>query len=251
MQSPEVTQTASLDREVAEGVYRFGSDRFNWYVLEAEDGLTMFDAGLPAHEQQLFDWLDDNDYDLDDVAAVVLTHADPDHVGFASTLTDRGIPVYCHPDDFQFLRNHPLPEGRDAGWLLRNLWRPGHVLFVYEMFRDGAASVEPIDDAEPLTDGDVLDVPGKPRVIHTPGHTPGSCSFYVEERDVLFSGDELVTWNALDGREGPQEVSFAHEDPGEGRRSLARLQGLGSVVLLPGHGDPWRGDIDEAIDLAR
>lgn len=243
----ETTDTTS--REVAKGVYRFGTRRINWYVLETEDGVTVVDAGLPAHWPQLADWLDENGYELADVAGLVLTHADADHVGFATNLAERGVTVYCHSEDRSLLRSLPHDP---PGWFYRNLWRPGFFAYAVEMVRDGITSVKPIEDVEPLADGDVLAIPGEPRVIYVPGHTPGSCALYVEDRDVLFSGDVLVTRNIFTGREGdPQLLGAADEDHNQARRSLARLEGLGTVTLLPGHGDPWRGEIDRALVHAR
>lgn len=236
-------------REVAAGVYRFGTHRINWYVLEADDGVTVVDAGLPDHWPQLVDWLDRNGYGFDDVGAIVLTHADGDHVGFASELADRGVPVYSHPDELPTLRNMPQSA---PGWLYRNLWRPSFFLYVVEMVRDGITSVEPIADAEPVAHGDVLPVPGEPRVIVVPGHTPGSCALFVADRDVLFCGDVLATRNIFTGREGgPQLLGAADENHDQARESLDRLDGLGSVTLLPGHGNPWQGEITEALSLAR
>lgn len=247
--SPTDDGTGPTSREVAEGVYRFGTRRINWYVLEADDGLTVVDAGLPAHRSQLDDWLDDSGYGFGDIAALVLTHADGDHVGFARDLADRGVPVHCHPDDLALLRGHPQSA---PGWFYRNLWRPGFLVYAIEMVRDGIASVEPLADAESLADGAVLPVPGNPRVIFTPGHTPGSCALFVEDRDVLLCGDALATRNIFTGREGdPQLLGAADEDHDEARASLGRLEGLGEVTLLPGHGNPWRGPVDEALDLAR
>ncbi|WP_162224173.1 MBL fold metallo-hydrolase [Halorussus salinus] len=235
------------NRHVAESVYRFGTRRINWYILEADEGLTIIDAGLPAHWPQLDNWLDENGYEFNDVAAVVLTHADVDHVGFTRILADRGVPVYCHPDDLPLLRNHPQ---RPPRWFLRNLWRPRFFAYALEMIRDGVGSVEPIADAKPLTDADVLPVPGEPRVIFAPGHTPGSCALFVEDRDVLFCGDVLATRNIFTQREGdPQLLGAADEDHDEANASLAHLEGLGSVTLLPGHGNPWCGDIDTALAL--
>lgn len=239
----------SRTREVVEGVYRFGTRRINWYVLEADTGLTIIDAGLPAHRPQLDDWLNENGYDLTDVAAVVLTHADADHAGFASMLADEGIPVYCHPDDLPLLRSHPQSP---PSWFLRNLWRPGFAVYALEMIRDGVRSVESLADAETFADGDVLPLPGEPRVVFAPGHTPGSCALYVEEREALFCGDVLATRDIFTGREGdPQLLGAADENHDDARASLTRLEELGTVTLLPGHGDPWRGDIDTALDLAR
>ncbi|GAA0203716.1 MBL fold metallo-hydrolase [Halobaculum roseum] len=236
-------------RAVAEGVYRFGTRRINWYVLETGDSLTVVDAGLPAHRPQLTKWLGDNGYEFADIAAVVLTHADVDHVGLAKPLADQGVPVYCHPADFPLLRSHPQGPPR---WYLRSLWRPRFVGYALEMLRAGVRSVEPLTGVEPLSDGDVLPVASELRVIHAPGHTPGSCALYAEDRAVLFCGDALATRNIFTQREGePQLLGSADEDHEEAKASLERLDGLGSVTVLPGHGNPWDGDIETAIALAR
>lgn len=182
-------------------------------------------------------------------SARVLTHADADHVDFANDLADRGGPVYCHPDDLPLLRGHPRGP---PGWFYRNLWRPGFLRYAIEMIRDGVKSVEPLDNIEPLADGDILPVPGEPRVLFAPGHTPGSCALYIDGRNVLLCGDVLATRNIYTGREGdPQLLGAADEDHDEAKASLAHLEGLGSVTLLSGHGNPWRGDIDTALALAR
>ncbi|WP_135304799.1 MBL fold metallo-hydrolase [Haloarcula amylovorans] len=242
-------RTGATNRRVAEGVYRFGTRRINWYVLEADAKLTIIDAGLPAHWPQLGHWLDDNGYELDDVAALVLTHADVDHVGFAKTMADRGVPVYCHPNDVPRLRSHPQSP---PSWYLRNLWRPRFFAYALEMLRDGVRSVESLADVEPLTDGDVLPVPGEPRVIFAPGHTAGSCALFVEDRNVLFCGDVLATRNIFTQQEGdPQLLEPADDNHEEAKASLARLEGVGLVTLLPGHGNPWFGDIETALALAR
>lgn len=251
MTAPTRGESGSTDREVADGVYRFGTRRINWYVLEGDDGVTVVDAGLPGHRPQLDDWLDANGYGVDDVAALVLTHADADHVGFAAALADEGVPVYCHPDDWPLLRGQPHGA---PGWVYRNLWRPGFVAYAVEMLRDGVTSVEPVADPEPLADGDVVDVPGAPRVVFAPGHTAGECALVVPDRDVVFAGDTLATRNIYTGREGdPQLLGPADEDTAEARASLARLEAevSGEVTVLPGHGTPWRGRIETAADLAR
>ncbi|WP_313693397.1 MBL fold metallo-hydrolase [Halorarum halobium] len=241
--------TERSGREVATGIYRFGTSRINWYVLEAEDGLTVVDAGLPAHWPQLGDWLAENGYEFGDVAALVVTHADADHVGFAARLAERGVPIYCHPADRSLLSGQP--QGA-PGWFYRNLWRPGFLRYAVEMIRDGVTSVEPVAETEPLAAGEVLPVPGEPRVVFAPGHTPGSCALSVEDRDVLFCGDVLATRNIFTGQEGdPQLLGAADEDHEEARGSLDRLDGLGSVTLLPGHGNPWQGEVETAVESAR
>jgi glyoxylase-like metal-dependent hydrolase (beta-lactamase superfamily II) len=98
----------------------------------------------------------------------------------------------------------------------------------------------------------VLDVPGKPRAVHTPGHTDGHCALLFESRGALFVGDELCTWNPLTGTRGPRlmpkvfDVSYA-----QCVESLARIEPLDAALILPGHGDPWSGTPADAVARAR
>ena len=60
-----------------------------------------------------------------------------------------------------------------------------------------------IGEVTTFVDGD-LDVPGRPRVIPTPGHSPGHVAFHLPDRGVLIAGDALCTYNPLTGGRGPQ-----------------------------------------------
>ena len=50
--------------------------------------------------------------------------------------------------------------------------------------------------------------PAHPRIIHTPGHTPGSVSVHVQTLDALFLGDTMTTRNVLTGVTGPKPAPF-------------------------------------------
>jgi hydroxyacylglutathione hydrolase len=92
------------------------------------------------------------------VIAVVCTHAHNDHVTVAPTLSAAtGAPIFLHPDD-------------DV------LWQQTH----------------PGVEYRPLADGEVFRVGGAElRVLHTPGHSPGSCCLYSAASGEVFSGDTL------------------------------------------------------------
>lgn len=237
--------------EVAPGVYRFGSARVNWYLVEDGGDLTLVDAGLPGHWRQLLAGLGDLGYGLDDVGALVLTHGHPDHVGFAARLREEaGVPVMVHEADAATVRGEAA--GTPVGEVVRNLWRPAVLGLLVELARGGGTSIPPVETVEPFEDGDVLDVAGTPRVIHVPGHSEGSSALYLPDREVLLCGDALATLDIQTGRTGgPQLMPMFNADGGEATASLDRLADLGPVTLLPGHGDPWRGEAAEAVRHAR
>lgn len=93
--------------------------------------------------------------------------------------------------------------------------------------------------ARGLEEGEKLDVLGGLRVVHTPGHTPGSMSLYQEERGILFCGDLIFNGHPFTGRGGlryaPRIFSV---DPEEVERSVQKLAGLQVRVLCVGHGEP-------------
>lgn len=237
--------------EVAPGVHRLGSQRVNWYLLEGERGLVVVDAGLPAHWEQLVAALAALDCGLEAVEALLLTHGHVDHVGFAERLrVAADVPVRVHADDVALARGEG--PGPPMGELLLNLWRPAVLALLLELARGGGTSIDPVERADPFGDGAVLEVPTTPRVVHLPGHTPGSCAFHLPDRDVLLCGDALVTVDLRTGRSrGPQLMSMFTADEERAAESLEGLGGLGEITLLPGHGDPWRGKAAEAVRLAR
>jgi len=100
--------------------------------------------------------------------------------------------------------------------------------------------------------GETIDVPGGPRAVHAPGHTPGSAALLFEGRRLLLTGDVLITKNPLTGRLGPQIMpSGLNQDTDLALNSLTALEGVPADLLLPGHGEPWSEGATEAAHLAR
>jgi glyoxylase-like metal-dependent hydrolase (beta-lactamase superfamily II) len=188
-----------------------------------------------------------------DVEAVILTHSDGDHTGLTTALRAAGARILVHTEDEATLRR-PGPKSGDASTvnLLREAWRPALWRLFAGMLRAGAARPSKIEDAETFTADDVLDVPGSPRVIATPGHTPGHCAFLFESHGALFVGDELCTWNPLTGSLGAQVMpAVLNTSTDQCFESLAALEGLQAKVVLPGHGEPWSEGAGAAVQNAR
>jgi glyoxylase-like metal-dependent hydrolase (beta-lactamase superfamily II) len=229
-----------------------GEELVNWYLVEDEGRLTAVDAGLPAFAKGLEDELRAIDRRVEDVEAVVLTHSDSDHTGLAPVFREAGARILIHADDEETLRR-PGPKSGDASpiRMVGLMWRPAFWRFFGGMAKRGGAKPAKIEGAETFGNGDVLDVPGRPRVVHTPGHTKGHSALLFEDRGALFIGDELCTWNPLSGRRGPQVMpKHFNVDYEQCIRSLIALDGLQASVVLPGHGEPWEGSPEAAAAQA-
>src|ERR687890_2144807 len=188
--------------EVAPGIHRLGNDIVNFYLVEDGDGVTVVDAGLPAFRSQVDALLGGRRVD-----AVILTHAHIDHVGVAEGLRQDGATVHVHSADAAMARDgvEQKTEGNVAGYLRhRATWR-----LLGMAVRAGGVRRPKIAEVTEFGDGDVLDVPGHPRVVHTRGHSNGHVVFHFAERGTLMAGDALCTYNPLTGRRGPQLMSRA------------------------------------------
>lgn len=95
--------------DVAEGIHLIQHAHVNCWLIEDDRGLTLIDAGLPGTWRELQDGVNTLGYQLEDIRALVLTHAHFDHVGMARRLIrEVGLPVYAHSRDHE-LAAHPLP----------------------------------------------------------------------------------------------------------------------------------------------
>jgi glyoxylase-like metal-dependent hydrolase (beta-lactamase superfamily II) len=239
----------SATTQVAEGVHRLGSRLVNYYLVQDGDSLTLVDAGLPGLRPSLDATLTALGRSPGDIQAVVLTHAHGDHIGIAEKLrTEASIPVHVHQADEQLARTRKQPKRERS---ILPYFRHGAAWgLIAHMARNGFPPK--ITEVTTFGDGDVLDVPGHPVAIPTPGHTDGHVSFHLPDRGVLFTGDAMNSRNPMTGRMGPQIMPGGFNISSEqALESLSDLESLDAGVVLFGHGEPWHDGPAAAVARAR
>ncbi|GAA4431774.1 MBL fold metallo-hydrolase [Georgenia halophila] len=242
-----------LERDVAPGVHRLGHANVNCYLIEGDgDQLTLVDAGLPAFWPLLGRALRELGRRPDALAALVLTHAHFDHLGVARRLQDRyGVPVSGHEKEHDLAR-HPYRYAHENVRGIYPLRYPRAVPILGAMTKAGALTVKGVTGVASFEGGSVLEVPGRPRVVFSPGHTFGHCALHLPDRDALLSGDALVTLDPYTARTGPRIVAgAATADSAMALRSLDALAATQARTVLPGHGEPWHGGAAAAASEAR
>ena len=171
------------------GVYRIPTlgDYINSYAFVDDDGsVTLVDCGLKRAPAKIVRALAAIGKHPRDVQRIVLTHAHFDHSGGASRMVDEtaALGVDVHADDAEYVRTGTRVPGDTTSTSGR--------IFARAPWGDFQAT--PVSTE--LTDGQVLDVAGGLRVLHTPGHTPGHISLLHPGTGVLITGDSIFNMNS-------------------------------------------------------
>jgi glyoxylase-like metal-dependent hydrolase (beta-lactamase superfamily II) len=159
----------------------FGSAVNSFAFVDAEGSVTLVDCGVVKAPPKIVAGLSAIGKTPADVTRIVLTHVHPDHAGGAAEVARlTGAPVLAHHDDVEFAQSGRAP-GADPSLRL------GRIL--HRIVAGGKFPAVEIGTS--LTDGDLLDVGGGLRVVHTPGHSPGHVSLLHEPSRVLITGDAI------------------------------------------------------------
>ncbi|SDQ89663.1 MBL fold metallo-hydrolase [Microbacterium sp. cf332] len=239
--------------EVADGVFQLARAGVNAYLVAADNGLVLIDAGLPRTWPLLERTLASLGARASDIDALLLTHGHFDHVGMCERLVEehRLVPR-VHPGDAELVR-HPYRYAHENARLPYPFRYPGAVPILGRVVVAGALGVTGVRADPTIFDGDMIPLAGGIVAIATPGHTGGHCAFLLEARGILLTGDALVTLDPYTGRTGPRVVArAATARSDDALRSLSLLAETEASLVLPGHGEAWdRGGIASAVAIAR
>ncbi|MBD5266675.1 MAG: MBL fold metallo-hydrolase [Bacteroides sp.] len=180
-----------------------------FYIDDATKSGFLIDPGAQAGI--IYDTIARNGWNIE---KILLTHGHFDHTGAAELLREKLVaPIYVYPADARYLTDTYLNLSANSG-------NPVIVSHYEEIY-----------------DGEIIRLKANSgfylKVIHTPGHTPGSVTYYSPEEKVAFVGDTLY-------EHGPGLTNF----PGGNRRELEHsivdkiLTLPGDTVLLSGHSSP-------------
>jgi len=240
---------------VGPGVHRYTDGLVNWYLVEEEGELTLVDAGWPRSWGNVQAAIEGLGHSVSSITAIVLTHAHPDHLGAAEHARKAtGASVYVHGPEV------PRAGGKAKGsspftlvpGLAPTLWRPSAFGFVMHATVRGFMTPTWVSEVTPFDAGQQLDVPGRPQVVSTPGHTEGHVSLHLPQRGVVLTGDAMASLDVLTRERGPRFMpNQLNGDPDGVRKSVDALSGLDAGTLLFGHGEPFTGAPADAVARAK
>ncbi|MDQ1727890.1 MAG: hypothetical protein QOD33_15 [Pyrinomonadaceae bacterium] len=217
----------------------------NVYLI-AEDPVTLIDTGpkTKAANDALHEGLRQARIRVSDIRRIVLTHAHEDHCGLARSVRDeaKDAEVLVHAWETGH-RVGRLEYEAHRTLLVRAGVPPEEIETMrrmYEGVRQYADSFETDEYGELHDDAELEFASGALRVIHTPGHTPGSCSFIREADRTVIAGDcvlKRITPNPVLSPD-PVDPAKRFKSLAEYLVSLARLRTFAPTLVHGGHGGP-------------
>lgn len=226
--------------EIAPGVHRIpGVTGSNAFLLGGEQ-MALVDTGIAGNEDIIIAYIREIGRRPEELRWVILTHFHFDHSGSAMALHEKtGAQVVTHlaetehgPDGKRRLRQGNEGDLQPPPAWYRWFFRRGRPPRQDARYPDTEVH-------EVVEDGDTISSLGGLRIIHTPGHTPGSICPYLTEGKVLFAGDSIL--NNIDRLSRP--LMWDRRRRRELDHSLRKLRDLDATMCCCAHGPPLTEEV--------
>ncbi len=194
----------------------------NVFIL-VDKQLTLIDAGYSG-AVYILQSVRQLGYAPEDIANIILTHHHPDHIrGLAGLKNNTRAHILAHKDEAPYITGQISQPGPCSPLWLKYLANPFRRLW----------ATRPINVDTTLQDGDVLPIMGGARIVHTPGHTPGSIILYLYRLKLVIIGDLLTHGDKLYLPSREFTVDKVKE-----RESIRKVSRLDFDIACFGHGPP-------------
>ena len=222
-------------RRIVDGVFQLRAIGARVTVLVEDGDAILIDSGLPGSSRVVARGLGDCGITRDRISQVVITHAHPDHSGgLAELVAGTSVTVAVHESEADIVEGAiPAPNP------LRS-----HFLAVLSRPAMSRLNGAPVSVDQRLKDGDLIPFPTEVRIVHLPGHTPGSIGLYLPEKGIVIVGDALqykFGWRLYPPAPGVTSC------PELAMHSLERLLPLDFHTICFSHFPPLRKNARESL----
>jgi glyoxylase-like metal-dependent hydrolase (beta-lactamase superfamily II) len=198
--------------------------------------LVLIDAALPGQTDMLREAVKEAGYSLEDITHVILTHQDLDHIGSAKTIAGLGAKILAHELETPYIQGDKISIRLSEMESRLDKLNEGERAF-YERMKKGAPYFHVHVDNQ-LKDGDILDICGGIKVLHTPGHMPGHIALLLEESNIIVVGDAA---NIDDGKLTGANPQFT-VDMKEAEASFKKIMACHPAAIVCYHGGLYKNE---------
>lgn len=212
-------------KKITSHIYQMGGARgtgvfsANIYLL-VDTGLTIIDTGYKGRISQICGEIKRSGFSISEVENIIITHHHVDHTGNLSLMKEMTeAKIIVHKSDAPFIEGKlPQPYPRALSYIkfLESLW-----------------TASPVNVNVRVDDNDVLPILRGIRVVHTPGHTPGSICLLIPQEGVLIVGDVIANTRGLSLPSKRFTADMAQEI-----QSIRKIAALDFDAICFGHGSP-------------
>ncbi|RLB11495.1 MAG: MBL fold metallo-hydrolase [Deltaproteobacteria bacterium] len=182
----------------------FTENNCNTYLIRGEKNI-LIDPGHYHLFGHVRDGLERLELSVSDIDVVLVTHGHLDHMEGVNIFKDGSAIYGIHKEEWDLIKKGPS----------------------YHM---GVFASPDISPQILLKEGELVVGDKRFKILHTPGHSPGSICIYWPEKRVLFSGDCVF-------EEGIGRTDLPGGNGEELKESIRNISQLDTWYLLPGHGD--------------